>query len=141
MSPELCGLVQMKKPSGLPKVDPFESGPRVLLPGVIRANKTSPSSIQKQSKVLFFDDQMEKCKLELKSTCFFPNGRWQGCFIGFLEDGVLVLLLMAPDPNARCGTSAPGRPLPSQSVVHSVSAPSTPSLSVRCSRFALGTLV
>ena len=74
MSPELCGLVQMKKPSGLPKVDPFESGPRVLLPGVIGANKTSPSSIQKQSKVLFFDDQMEKCKLELKSTCFFPNG-------------------------------------------------------------------
>ena len=63
----------MKKPSGLPKVDPFESDPRVLLPGVIRVNKTSPSSIEKQSKVLFFDDQMEKCKLELRSTCFFQT--------------------------------------------------------------------
>ena len=72
-SPELSGSVQMKTPSGLPKVDPFGSGPRVLLPGVIPANKTSPSSIQKQSKVLFFDDQMEKCKLELKSTCFFQT--------------------------------------------------------------------
>ena len=29
--------------------------------------------VQKQSKVLFFDDQMEKCKLELKSTCFFKT--------------------------------------------------------------------
>ena len=50
---------------------------RVFLPGVIRANRTRPSSVQKQRKALFFGQRMETCEHMLSRT-----GRGWGCFIG-----------------------------------------------------------
>ena len=71
MSPELSESVQMKKPSGLPKVDPFESGPRVLLPGVTLTSRRS--SVQKQQEVLLFHQTMDRHKKWIAA----PAALWQ----------------------------------------------------------------
>lgn len=60
----------------------------VLLPGVTRNNRRRPSWVQKQRKVFFFDQRMERCQLALEQTLSRqPDGgaalqvsglRWEG---------------------------------------------------------------
>ena len=86
---------------------------RVLLPGVVQANKTRPSLVQKQRKTLFFNQGKEKCKLAVLST-LFCTGLWQwGCFVGFLSSGRgwssckwgAGVLLTAPDFGSGCSVA------------------------------------
>lgn len=53
-----------------------------LLPGVLPANRTRPSSAQKQRKSFSFDPNLERCELAGQSLGS-PTGHGQGCFTGF----------------------------------------------------------
>ena len=61
---------------------PRQSPTRVLLPGVIWANRMRPSSVQEKREALFFDQRIGEVWDRTLEHVLSPTGRGRGCFTG-----------------------------------------------------------